>query len=58
MVARGLSQYSAAEVRRLAGHHSRDIETVLGYSYGHEVVHRDDMATLATYATPPQTVSG
>jgi len=58
VVARGLSQYSAAEVRRLAGHHSRDIETVLGYSYGHEVVHRDDMATLATYATPPQTVSG
>jgi glutamate 5-kinase len=46
-VARGLSQYSAAEVRRLAGRHSRDIESVLGYSYGDEVVHRDDMATLA-----------
>jgi glutamate 5-kinase len=45
-VARGLSQYSAAEVRRLAGRHSREIETVLGYSYGDEVVHRDDMATL------------
>jgi glutamate 5-kinase len=45
-VARGLSQYGAAEVRRLAGRHSRDIATVLGYSYGTEIVHRDDLATL------------
>jgi len=47
-IARGLSQYGSAEVRRLAGHHSREIPTLLGYSYGGEVVHRDDMATLAT----------
>ena len=47
-VARGLSQYGAAEVRRLSGHHSREISTLLGYSYGGEVVHRDDMATLST----------
>jgi len=46
-IARGLSQYGAAEVRRLAGHHSREIPALLGYSYGGEVVHRDDMATLA-----------
>ena len=46
-IARGLSQYGAAEVRRLAGQHSRAIHTLLGYSYGDEVVHRDDMATLA-----------
>ncbi len=45
-VARGLSQYGVAEVRRLAGHHSREITALLGYSYGGEVVHRDDMATL------------
>jgi glutamate 5-kinase len=43
-VARGLSQYAAAEVRRLAGCHSRDIESLLGYSHGTEVVHRDDLA--------------
>lgn len=47
-IARGLSQYGAAEVRRLAGHHSREIADLLGYSYGGEVVHRDDMATLAS----------
>ena len=45
-VARGLSQYGAVEVRRLAGRHSREIESVLGYSYGAEVVHRDDLATM------------
>ncbi|MGC1548038.1 MAG: glutamate 5-kinase, partial [Rhodanobacter sp.] len=45
-IARGLSQYSASEVRRLAGRHSREIESVLGYSYGAEVVHRDDLATV------------
>lgn len=46
-VARGLSQYSAAEVGRVAGRHSRDIETVLGYSYGSAVVHRDDLVIVA-----------
>jgi len=45
-VARGLCQYGAAEVCRLAGRHSREIEGVLGYSYGAEVVHRDDLATV------------
>ncbi|MFK2879147.1 glutamate 5-kinase [Rhodanobacter hydrolyticus] len=47
-VARGLCQYAAGEVRRLAGRHSRDIEAVLGYSYGSEVVHRDDLVALET----------
>jgi glutamate 5-kinase len=50
-VARGLSQYGAGEVRRLAGHHSREIETVLGYSYGAEIVHRDDLATVTDIET-------
>lgn len=45
-VARGLCQYGAGEVKRLAGRHSRDIEAVLGYSYGAAIVHRDDLATL------------
>ncbi|BFI96672.1 MAG: glutamate 5-kinase [Rhodanobacter sp.] len=47
-VARGLSQYAAGEVRRLAGRHSRDIEALLGYSYGSEVVHRDDLVAVET----------
>jgi glutamate 5-kinase len=50
VTARGLSQYSADEVRRLAGRHSRDIEGVLGFSHGDEIVHRDDMAIVTTPA--------
>lgn len=42
-VARGVSQYAADDVRRIAGHHSRDIQAVLGYNYGGSVVHRDDL---------------
>jgi glutamate 5-kinase len=45
-IARGISGYSAAEVRRLAGGHSREIAARLGYSYGDEVIHRDDMVLL------------
>lgn len=53
-IARGLCQYGAGEVRRLLGRHSRDIESLLGYSYGAEIVHRDDLATL----THPETKHG
>lgn len=53
-IARGLSQYGAAEVLRVAGRHSRDIESVLGYSYGAEIVHRDDLATV----TDPEIIEG
>jgi glutamate 5-kinase len=48
VIARGLSQYGAVDVRRLAGRHSRDIDGVLGYSYGPEIVHRDDLALVMT----------
>ncbi len=51
-IARGLSQYAATEVRRLAGHHSREIEALLGYSHGAEVVHRDDLAYLSDHLLP------
>ncbi|TAL96811.1 MAG: glutamate 5-kinase [Rhodanobacter sp.] len=51
-IARGLSQYAAAEVRRLVGRHSREIESLLGYSYGAEVVHRDDLANLPDHLLP------
>ncbi|ASR44764.1 glutamate 5-kinase [Xanthomonas citri pv. mangiferaeindicae] len=42
-VARGVSQYSADDIRRLLRRHTRDIESVLGYSYGGNIVHRDDL---------------
>lgn len=44
--ARGISQYSAAEINRIARSHTRDIKTRLGYSFGENVVHRDDLAMV------------
>ena len=45
-LARGISQYSAVDVRRIARRHSRDIESILGYNYGGNVIHRDDLVLL------------
>ncbi len=46
LVARGICQYSAADVRRIAKKHSRDIDAILGYNYGENVIHRDDLVIL------------
>ncbi|HET8898567.1 MAG TPA: PUA domain-containing protein, partial [Rhodanobacteraceae bacterium] len=54
IVARGLSHYNADELRRIRGHHSREILGILGYSYGDEVVHRDDLITLHVTAPTPE----
>jgi glutamate 5-kinase len=40
---RGLSAYSSADARRIAGHKSHEIEAVLGYRGRDEMVHRDDL---------------
>ena len=45
-VARGLSNYSAAEVRRIMGCSSRDIVARLGYSGEPELIHRDNLVLL------------
>lgn len=47
-MARGITQYSAAEINQIAGSHTREVEAMLGYSYGEAVVHRDDLVTLDT----------
>lgn len=45
-VARGIVTYSADAIRQIRGRASRDIEMILGYSSGDEVIHRDDMALV------------
>ncbi len=45
-IARGLTQYRSHDVRMIAGLRSQQISSVLGYDYGPEVVHRDDMVVL------------
>lgn len=45
-VARGLTNYSSADLKRIRGQRSDNIEEILGYVYGHEVIHRDNMVLL------------
>lgn len=45
-IARGVSNYGAEELALIRGHHSREIEERLGYAYGSEAVHRDNMVLL------------
>ncbi len=45
-IARGLSNYSAEEVRKIAGAKSGEIAQHLGYKPYNEVVHRDNMVLL------------
>jgi glutamate 5-kinase len=45
-IARGLINYSAAETRRIAGHSSNEIETILGYVDEPELIHRDNLILL------------
>jgi glutamate 5-kinase len=46
-VAKGLVNYSAAELRRILGKRAEEIERVLGYSNGDEAIHRDNLVLLS-----------
>lgn len=41
--AKGVTNYTSAELNRIMGKKTREIESILGYQYGDEVVHRDNM---------------
>ena len=45
-LARGITTYSSADLARLRGRHSDEIESLLGYDYGDEVIHRNDLVLL------------
>jgi glutamate 5-kinase len=45
-IARGLVSYSSSEARRIAGHATSEIESLLGYIDGDELIHRDNMILL------------
>ncbi len=45
-IARGVTQYSTDDLHLIRGLQSSQIADVLGYSYGVEVIHRDDMVIL------------
>jgi len=45
-IARGLTNYSSSEVKRIMRHPSSEIEGILGYVEASELVHRDNMVLL------------
>lgn len=45
-IARGLTNYHSAELSKIAGRQSKDIESILGYYYGKEVIHRDQLVLI------------
>lgn len=45
-LARGLSNYASSEVRRIMRHSSGEIEGILGFVEGHELIHRDNLVLL------------
>jgi glutamate 5-kinase len=45
-IACGISNYSSAELAVIKGAHSDRIESLLGYGYGDEVVHRNNLVVL------------
>ncbi|RJX71735.1 glutamate 5-kinase [Vibrio sinensis] len=46
LIARGISSYSSQDLSKIIGKHSKDIVAILGYDYGSEVIHRDDMVVI------------
>jgi glutamate 5-kinase len=44
--ARGLSSFSSDEILKIMGHHSKEIEKILGYVAKSEVIHKDDMVEV------------
>lgn len=49
-IARGLVNYSADDLTRIVGQHSEKIESLLGYAYGAEVIHRNNLVLLTPHA--------
>jgi glutamate 5-kinase len=46
--ARGLVGYGSAELARIKGAHTSEIERLLGYNAGDAIIHRDDLVLLRT----------
>ena len=45
-IAKGLTNYSSAEIDKIKGKKTSDIEKILGYKYSEEIIHRDNLALL------------
>ncbi|MHB8881741.1 MAG: glutamate 5-kinase [Thermodesulfovibrionales bacterium] len=45
-IAKGLTNYSSDDVRKIGGRQSSEIEEALGYKYSDEIIHRDNLVIL------------
>ena len=45
-IAVGLTSYSSPDLAQMCGKQSSEIETMLGYTFGDEVIHRNNMVLL------------
>jgi glutamate 5-kinase len=45
-IAKGLTNYSSAEIEKIKGKKTAEIEAILGYQYSDEVIHRDNLVLL------------
>ena len=45
-IARGMVNYTSADLAQIQRRRSEEIETLLGYNYGDEVIHRNDLVLL------------
>ena len=46
VIAAGISNYGADDVKKLSGVRSSRIEQILGYHHGDEVIHKDNLVLL------------
>jgi glutamate 5-kinase len=52
-LARGLVNYGSADLRKIRGHHSDEIPSILGYASADTVVHRDNLVLANQYRDMP-----
>jgi glutamate 5-kinase len=45
-IARGIANYGSNELARIIGKKSEEIESILGFNFGDEVIHRNDLVIL------------
>lgn len=45
-IAKGLVNYSSEEIDKIKGRNTKEIETILGYKYSDEVIHRDNLVII------------
>ncbi len=49
-VAMGIANYAARDLVKFAGHQSMEIESILGYTYGEEAIHRNNLVMIQNHA--------